>query len=241
MTRFETGVARKGKERISNDTVWTELNKLSSCISWCVKTGHIKGMSAEWEPVWLPPRSIKGEEVLMLDDVKKLLDACFFVVDTPQGKQRHAMWHLYFYTLLAMCTAARPTALLELTGDRCLFGDGTIDLRVKEEFDPMSKAFKKGRAIVHMSDLARSTLLEAKALVEENGGVWERSAVIQWRGGSIGRINKGFAKRLGPRTSCGTRRLRGLTRLACILAFCWAIRRAARPRTSHSQHHRGQD
>ena len=115
MTRFETGVARKGKERISNDTVWTELDKLSSCISWCVKTGHIKGISAEWEPVWLRPRSIKGEEVLMLDDVKKLLDACFFVVDTPQGKQRHAMWHLYFYTLLAMCTAARPTALLELT------------------------------------------------------------------------------------------------------------------------------
>lgn len=187
--RFETGIPRKGKSRISNDTVWTELTKLASCFGWCVKARLLDHVP----PMWFPKRSRKRDEVLSPADVQKLLDACFFETTTEtRGTQRFEMWHLYFFVVLMMCTGGRPTAVLELIGGRCMFGPRLIDLRIEEDDDPMSKRFMKGRAMVHMNDLALNTLLQARAMIEANGGDWETSTVIQWRGGSVDRISKGF-------------------------------------------------
>lgn len=190
--RFATGKGRAG-HGVSNNTVWTELNKLASCISWGVAKGFITGKSDKWSPVWKPSTTERREEVLVPADVRSLLDACFFDVDTEtQGTQRYELWHLYFFVILMMCTGGRPTAVLQLTGDRCDFNKGLIDLRKKREHNPMSKRKMKNRAVVNMNDLARSTLLQAKAMIEASGGEWEKSTVIQWRGGSIDRVSKGF-------------------------------------------------
>jgi integrase len=185
-------VGRKGKKRVSQDTVWTELNKLGSCLSWSAKARLIGQHKHDVPPMWFPSRTKKSDDVLTPEDVLKLLDACTFEVDTSQGAQLHEMFHLRLFVILACCTAGRPTALLELVGKRCLFGHSLIDLRVEAEDDPMSKAYKKGRAIVHMNDLARHALLEAKARIEAYGRDWDSAHVIQFHGQGIQRIHHAF-------------------------------------------------
>jgi len=192
--RFDNGKSRRKGQRVSKHTVWTELNKLSSAVSWGVTNGVIIGKAHDWSPIWLPSLPKKSDDVLSPAEVMSMLDGCFFEVETEdQGTQRYALWHLYFFIILMMCTGGRPTAVLQLVGSRCMFGPGLIDLRLKDDdADPMSKKKMKGRAIVHMNNLARTTLIQAKAMIEEHGGNWDTSTIVQWRGASVERINKTF-------------------------------------------------
>jgi integrase len=181
-TRFETGKGRRGK-RVSNDTVWTELNKLASCLNWAVDEAKL---IAKAPAVWLPSRTKKAEEVLTPDEVLRLLDSFSFeCTPNSQGTRHQDNRHLRLFTILAMCTAGRPTAILELTWPRVDFNRRLINLKTGGNDDPMSKAYKKGRAIVHMNDLALTALMEARACAETG-------YVIEYQGAKVLRISKGF-------------------------------------------------
>jgi integrase len=164
----QTGLNDERRLPISVGTVWSELLRLRSCLNWAAKRRVIP-----WAPhVWLPSKPAPRDRVLSESEVQQLIGAC-------------VMPHIRLFVVLAITTAGRSAALLELTWDRVDFAAGTIDLRAKEVVDPLLKKVRKGRSIVVMTDEARGELLQAKA--------GARSLhVIEWDGMPIKKIRKGF-------------------------------------------------
>jgi integrase len=83
--------------------------------------------------------------------------------------------------LLALATAGRASAMLELTWDRVDFVRGQIDLRTAEANRT------KRRSIVPMNKTLRAALTEAQA------GAQTRY-VIEWAGAKIKRVHRAFDK-----------------------------------------------
>ena len=158
--RFELGRAQA--------TVWTELARLRSCLQWAFK----KGLITRIPDIWVPSSGEARDRVLTESEVWRLLDACV----TP---------HVRLFVLMAIASAGRHRAILELTWDRVDFGKGLIDLRKKVKLDPMSKRGQKGRAVVPMNNLLRAALSEARA-----GALTDH--VVEWDGKPIGSIKKAF-------------------------------------------------
>ena len=115
-----------------------------------------------------PPRN----RHLTREEAANLLQAC----ELP---------HVRLYIVLALCTGARKTALLQLTWDRVDMENGQIDLGIGEA--------NKGRAVVPLNQSAREALDEAyKARLTDH--------VIEYMGKSIKDIKRGFttaAKKAG--------------------------------------------
>lgn len=158
------------EQGISPSTIWTELTRLRTGLNWAVKRGVINRAPHIWTPLKSPARS----RVLSEDEAQRLLDAC----DTP---------HIKLFIILALTTAGRTGAILELTWDRVNFQEGWVDLRRPEKIDPLSKRTKKGRAKVLMNSYARAALHQA----------WpERICqhVIEWNGKPVARITKAFSR-----------------------------------------------
>jgi integrase len=88
--------------------------------------------------------------------------------------------HIKLAILLMLGTAGRVGAILELKWSQIDFERGQINLRTGDTGP------RKGRAIVPMNDMLRSALSQAKqaAMTEY---------VIEWAGGPVERIKKGFA------------------------------------------------
>ena len=162
---------QKFTEDLSPWSVWGHLNVLSSALGWAHKRNLIQLRPYVWKP--LTPDGRKDS--LDHAQVDALIDAC---TDA----------HLRLFVILALTTAGRMTALLELTWDRVDFGAGTIELNVPRVFDPMSKAFQKGRATVPMNAVSRAALVEARATNPEGC-----NHVIHWRGEGITNIARSFA------------------------------------------------
>jgi integrase len=163
-----TGRTEERRLPISVGTVWSELLRLRSCLNWAAKRRVIP-----WAPhVWLPSKPAPRDRVLTEVEVTRLIDAC-------------VMPHIRLFVVLAITTAGRSAALLELTWDRVDFAAGTIDLRVRETLDPLLKTARKGRSIVVMTEEARSELLQAKAGART-------LHVVEWDGMPIKKIRKGF-------------------------------------------------
>lgn len=151
----------------SQGTIWTELTRLRSCLNWAVKRRVI--VSAGY--VWIPSKPKVKPKELTEQQVLRLIDGC-------------VMPHLRLFVILAFATGGRTTAILELTWDRVDFDAGTIDLRLVERENPLSKASKKGRAAVPMNNLARAALLEAKAIsLTEHVIEWNEAPVLSIRTG----------------------------------------------------------
>jgi len=89
--------------------------------------------------------------------------------------------HVGLYITLLYATAARSSALTELTWERVDFVKGLIDLRNPEITRP-----HKGRAIVKMNDTARRALLEAHA-----GALTKH--VIEWGGKPVKKVRRALA------------------------------------------------
>ena len=87
-------------------------------------------------------------------------------------------FHVELFIVLALATAGRKEALLELTWDRVDFERGLIKLGTGE-------GLKKGRATVPMTDTARELLQRAKASAVSD-------YVIEWAGGQVKSIRTGF-------------------------------------------------
>jgi integrase len=154
--------AKERKELGRKDrTVHGELSCLRTILGWAQKVRLIKSVPHIWLPKLPEPR----DRHLTRDEVDRLLSAAHIP-------------HIRLFIVLALTTAARKQAILDLRWDRVDFERGRIYLH-----DPDKVRTGKGRAIVPMNDTARAALLEAR-----EGAVSDH--VIEWSGVRVANIRR---------------------------------------------------
>jgi integrase len=155
--RHRRSVGRK------DGTVWTELGHLRTALKWAERTKRI----AQASHIERPQKPPAKDRYLTREEAEVLLDATL-------------MPHIRLFVILAITTAARASALLDLTWDRC-----DMERRLIHLGNPDAKGRRKGRATVPMNDTARAALAEAK--------MGARSPfVIEWAGAKVGKVRKGI-------------------------------------------------
>ena len=164
--------ARRMARGISAGTVIRELGMLRAALQW-----HDRNTVADFEmPESPPPR----ERHLTRAEYEALVSAA----DRA---------HVKLFIVLALATAGRASAILDLTWDRVDFDRGLIRLSAG---GPGERT--KGRATVPMTSRAREALTEAHK---------RRTCdyVIEWGGAQVASIKKGFA------LTCARAGLKGVT------------------------------
>lgn len=126
----------------------------------------------------LPPAPPPRERYLTREEYGRLLAGC----KVP---------HIRLFVVLALATAGRASAVLQLTWDRVDFIAGQVRLGKGERRT-------KGRATVPMTATAREALLEAKKIATSD-------YVIEWAGNPVASVKRGF------REACATAKLPGVT------------------------------
>lgn len=151
-------------------TIWTELTALRAILNWAENAKKI----AKAPHVTIPAKPDPKDLRLTREQAQKLLDCC-----------EHA--HLKLFVILALQTAARMGAILDLTWDRIDFGDdgesgsgGVINFR-----DPEKEQTNKRRVQVPMTSTARAALREARRAAVS-------SYVIEWNGRRVDTVKKGI-------------------------------------------------
>lgn len=137
--RFELGRAQW--------TVHNELRSIRALMKWSHESNHIPRRPK----VWVPKAGKSRERVLTYPEAQALTAAA-----------SHGDPHIYLFTRIAFATAARHMAILDLAWDRVDFKVNTIEFDEDLPPDPMSKAWRKGRAKVPMGKALRAALLVAK-------------------------------------------------------------------------------
>ena len=156
--------ARMRREKgISDGTIWTELGHLRTVLSWAGKRNAIDKVPY----IELPAKPKPRERHLTKDEARALIGAA-------------TLPHLKLFIHLALATAARRAALLDLTWDRVNFETGMIDLR-----NPALRERHKGRALVPMNRTVKAALVEAK---EGATSLF----VIEWAGKRVTSVRKGL-------------------------------------------------
>lgn len=150
--------AKRRKEGVQDGTIIKELSTVRSAINWTIKHNE-----AVFE---LPSQPPPKDRWLTETEARALVAAC----------QTH---HIKVFTVLALATAARSNALLDLTWDRVNFDRGFIEL-------DLPGRRRKKRATVPINNMARQMLLEAHA-----GRL--SAYVIEWGGDRVRSVKKGFA------------------------------------------------
>lgn len=151
------------KDGVSNGTVHLELGYVRSALLHAERENWITKAPFVWLPQKPPPR----EHHLTRDEAERLLDAAAFP-------------HVKLFIVLALATAGRAEAILDLTWDRVDFDRRRINLR-----DPGRAATPKGRAVTPMNETAAKALGEArKAALTAN--------VIEWAGKPVASVKKGI-------------------------------------------------
>lgn len=150
-------MAQRRKAKISDGTIHTELTFLRAALLWRSK--------ATPAVIELPSKPAPRSDYLTRAEYQRLLAAA----ETP---------HVKLFIVLALTTAGRMTAILQLTWPRVDFERGQIQLGD-------GRQRRKGRATVPMNDTARAALAEAS-----EGRTSEY--VIEYGGGPIVRIVKAF-------------------------------------------------
>jgi integrase len=147
------------RAKVGDGTVHTELTYLRAALRW-----HDKNTPAVVE---LPSKPPPRDRHLSRAQYEHLLAAA----ETP---------HIRLFIVLALTTAGRMAAVLDLTWDRVDFERGIIRLGTGEKR-------RKGRATVPMTDRSKSELLEvAKARTCDH--------VIEFGGSKVARIAKAFKR-----------------------------------------------
>ena len=141
--------AKRGQAGRSNSTIHRELALLGAALK------HHYGPKAP--KIWTPPQAKPRDHYLTKEDVAKVME----VVDTP---------HTKLFIILAICTGARMSALLDLKWSQVNMDKGFIDL------NPAGRDItNKRRSIVPINDRAREALEYAKVhaltdhVIEYNG------------------------------------------------------------------------
>lgn len=153
-------------EGISNATILKEINVVRQALNW----KGLKGVATFEAPPAPPPR----DRHLNRSEFRRLLENC----REP---------HIRLFVVLALTTAGRKSAILDLTWDRVDFDRRRINLESPGERN------RKGRASTPMTDLAEQELRVAKAAAQTDH-------VIEFVGKPVKDIRKGFgaaARRAG--------------------------------------------
>lgn len=124
------------RKKIKDGTIIKELGVVRAGINW-----YTPNSPAQFE---MPPQPAPKDRYLTRKEYTDLLEGCA----TP---------HIRLYVILALSTAGRQSAILQLTWDRVDFERGLIQLSIPDEHGR-----KKGRATVPMTKAARSALEDAK-------------------------------------------------------------------------------
>lgn len=143
-------------------TIWSELVLVSLILNWGVRQHLVEKISHIAVPPQPPPKNLW----LTKSQAQVFLTAC--------GKP-----HLRLFVLLALGTAGRKEAILQLTWDRVDFDRCQINLQ-----KPTTRR-QKGRAVVPMSNELRAALLEA-----QTGAISDY--VIEWNGLAVADVKKGL-------------------------------------------------
>lgn len=157
-------IASRRRDRCKDGTIHTELVYLRAALAFAVKEGWIA--SAPY--IKLPQKPAPKEHHLTREEARKLIDAA-------------VMPHVKLFVRLALGTAGRASALLELNWERVDFEHRRIQLR-----DPERHATRKGRATVPINDSLLEALQEAKQAACSQ-------YVIEWGGKRVASIKKGVA------------------------------------------------
>lgn len=155
--------ADRRRAGISDGTIHTELGHLRTVLVWAKKARLIN----EAPEIERPSKPDPKDRYLTRSEAKRIIAAA----KTP---------HLKVAMHLMLGTAARITALLELTWDRVDFQRKLIHLR-----DPTDKVKRKGRAIVPINDTLLAILKVAK-----EGALTDY--VIEWAGLPVSSIKRGI-------------------------------------------------
>jgi integrase len=141
-------------------TILKEINTVRQALNW--RKVNVAQFDAPAQP---PPRN----RHLSKAEYKRLL--------------KHTIQpHVRLFVILAITTAARKTAILELTWDRVDFARNQIVLTIEDERAPN----RKRRAVIHMNNTCRKVLDAAYK-------VRQTDHVIEYAGKAVGNIKKGFA------------------------------------------------
>lgn len=151
---------RNRKLPIQDGTIIKELTVLRAGLRW-----HDKNTPAVFEMPSTPPPK---ERYLSREEYGRLLNSA------------RKTNHLYLFVVLALATAGRAEAVLELTWDRVNFQTGLIDLK-------KGSGRRKGRATVPMTPFAKETLLGASEVAMT-------PYVIEYAGGPVKSVKKAFAR-----------------------------------------------
>ncbi|MFB0492006.1 integrase [Methylobacterium sp. OAE515] len=150
---------------VADGTIRTELNQLRAALLWAEKRRMIGRAPA----IEMPSAPVARERHLTRREFERLLDAS----ETP---------HLRLYLLLAISTAGRNAALLELTWDRVDFERGLVFLGPRHVLRP-----QKGRATVPMTNALRAALSDALAYRRGD-------RVITWAGEPVASVRTALGK-----------------------------------------------
>jgi integrase len=143
-------------------TIHVELGYLRTALQFARKRGWI--LHAPFVPLPTKPASRTGH--LSREEARRLIDAAH-------------MPHIKLFLILALTTAGRAGAILDLTWDRVNLERRTIDLR-----NPARGETNKGRAFVAMNDRAFEALSEARRAAIGNH-------VVEWGGQKVASVKKG--------------------------------------------------
>jgi integrase len=165
----------RARENYSPWSIWADLNLLRTAVKWAHEKAEMFDRpkhKALWN-VKVPP---SRDRVLSADEFNALLEGA-------------RMPHVRLFILLGIYTGQRHQAICGLRWDQVDFEAGTIDYRVPEgSYDPtdvLSKASKKGRGIVHMTEYLRAALAAAKLNAVT-------PFVVEYNGRHVENIRQGF-------------------------------------------------
>lgn len=155
--------AYETQRRAGAATIRYELSQLSVALRWAAAKDYI-GQAPE---IYRPEAPERSEKHLTKAEFARFLRSC----KAP---------HIRLYAILGITTAARPSAIMELTWDRVDFESGMINL------NPVGRIqTAKRRPRIAMNDVAREALEEAYRA--------RQSAYVVERGGErVHSVKKGF-------------------------------------------------
>ena len=162
---IDEDIARRyaGTRPVSPATLRTELGQLAAALNWAER----KDIISKSPKIWRPQAPERRERHLTRDEFARFLAAC----RAP---------HVALYTILGVTTAARPSAILELTWDRVDLDAGMANL------NPVGRIqTAKRRPRVPLNAVAIEALTKAYAARQS---VW----VIEHGANRVQSVKKGF-------------------------------------------------
>ncbi len=171
--------------KVKPQTCRKELAYLMACLHFAASPKQKLIPAGIIEAIELPEEGEPRERWLRTEEIQKLLDGA---AETRRGER---LSRVERFLWLALETAGRKTAIMELTWDRVDFETNVIELNV-----PGRKLTKKRRATVPISTALRPILLRAfeerkgDLVMDNMGGIWAPIQHVVIKSGLAGKREK---------------------------------------------------